>query len=160
MNIGIIFYSRTGNTKHAANIIKEKLELKNEKVDLIEIQHEKKPGFFKASRAALKGNELPISNTDFNLKKYDKLIIGAPTWAGNPSPYIMTFFNKAKNYKDKPAAVFYTCGGKTSKTSMVEKLKDYLDSKGLQLSGKNLGLQMGKGIIIAGEDEIDDFIKK
>ena len=53
MKIGIIYYSRTGNTKKAAQIIKDKLRDKKIEVELFEIKHVKKPGFFKAGKAAM-----------------------------------------------------------------------------------------------------------
>ena len=45
MKIGIVYYSRTGNTKYAAEIIEKKLKDLKKDVDSIEIEHLKKPGF-------------------------------------------------------------------------------------------------------------------
>ena len=79
MKIGIIYYSRSGSTKHVAKLLEGKLKEQKADVELIEIEHEKKPSFFKAARAGMTQKELPIKNTDFDLKKYDKILVGSPT---------------------------------------------------------------------------------
>ncbi len=108
MKIGIIYYSRTGNTRKIAKILEGKIKEKKAEVDLIEIEHVNRPGFFKAGRASMKQQELTIKNTDFDMGKYDIIIAGSPTWAGRPSPFITTFLNKAENIKGKTVAVFGT----------------------------------------------------
>ena len=101
MKIGIIYYSRTGNTRNVAKKLEEKLKNKKISVELIEVKHTKKPGFFRAGYAAIKQKDLPITNTNFDLKKYDILLFGAPIWAGKPAPFVKTFINKAKNSEGK-----------------------------------------------------------
>lgn len=160
MKVGIVYYSRTGNTKKAAELIKNKLEKNKENVDLIEIEHAKKPGFFKAGRAAMTQKELPIKNTNYNLEEYDAIIVGSPTWAGKPAPYLRTFFNKAEHLKDKKAGVFITgsaSGEKNEKTS--DFLKDYLSSVGLKTFNETLNLKMKKEEIKDKEKKIDDFLE-
>ncbi|MCC3866051.1 flavodoxin domain-containing protein [Terrisporobacter petrolearius] len=56
-NIGIVYFSGTGNTKFVANNIKRELEIYNKEVNLINIE---------------KGN--------INLKDYDSIIIGGPVY--------------------------------------------------------------------------------
>ena len=79
MKIGIVYYSRSGSTKHVAKLLGEKLKEQKADVELIEIEHEKKPSFLKAGKAGLTQKELPIKNTVFDLKKYDKILVGSPT---------------------------------------------------------------------------------
>ena len=45
MKVGIVYYSRTGNTKRAAEIFEEKLKEKKINVDLIEIESVKRPSY-------------------------------------------------------------------------------------------------------------------
>ncbi len=161
MKVGIVYYSRTGNTKKAAEILKNKIEKDENNVELIEIEHAKKPGFFKAGRTAMAQKELPIKNTDFDLKEYDTIIVGSPTWAGKPAPYLKTFFSKAENIKGKKAGVFITgsaSGEKNEKTS--DFLKDYLSSVGLKTFNETLNLKMKKEEIKEKEKKIDDFLEK
>ncbi len=78
MTIGIVYYSRTGNTRAAAQILAEKIKKQNVAVDFIEIEAMKRPGFFKAGSAAMRQRELPIKNTNVDVSKYETLIVGSP----------------------------------------------------------------------------------
>ena len=160
MKIGIVYYSRTGNTKHVAKILEEKFKEKKIEVDLIEIEHLKRPGFFTAGRSALKQLELPIKNTDFDMKNYDFIIIGSPTWAGYPSPFIKTFMSKAENIKGKNAAVFGTgISPINSREKFKEVIENNLKSVGVKTVDNFLALRMKKGQILDGEQNIDNFVK-
>jgi len=159
MKIGIVYYSRTGNTKQVAKILEEKFKQKAE-VDLIEIEHAKKPGFFKAGSAAMKQKELPIKNTDFNMEKYDFLVVGSPTWGGSPSPFIKSFMNKAENIKGKKVAVFGTGMSPINKREQFNKImKNNLENAGVKTVDNSLFINFKKGKIADGEQNIDNFIK-
>lgn len=159
MKICIIYYSRTGNTRNAAKLLEEKLKERKADVELVEIEAVKKPGFLKASMAAMTQKELPITNTDVDLKKYDKILVGSPTWAGRPTPHIRSFFNIADNYKGKEAGVFFTCSGSIEKPQTGKDIKNYLGETGLNVLDEILSLQMKKEEIKDGEQNIDGFIK-
>ncbi len=160
MNIGIVYYSRSGNTKKVAEFLEEKLKNKKAKVDLIEIQHVKKPGFFKAGRAAMSQKDMPIKNNDFNLKKYDKIIVGSPVWAGKPAPYIQSFFDKAEGIKDKKTGVFITGSASGEKNAKVSNLiKENLKSAGLKTIDKTLNLKVKKEEILEDKEKINDFVE-
>jgi flavodoxin len=161
MNIGIVYYSRTGNTREIASIIEKKLKDKNKKVDLIEIHHTKKPGFIKAGRSAITKKDLPIENTDYDLKKYDLILVGYPTWAGRPASYVNTFMTKAENIKGKKYAVFNTCAGPIEDSRKTfDIIKDDLNNLGLSTTGHFLSLKMKKVKILDGEQNIDEFVSK
>ena len=160
MTIGIIYYSRTGNTQAAAQILAEKLKKKQAAVDLIEIEAVKRPGFFTAGRSAMKQEELPIKNTDVDLGKYKTLVVGSPTWGGCCSPFIKTFFSTAKNIKGKNTALFITGSGKPDPQGKPrEMMRQTLTNVGVNLSDSFLGLQMKKGTIKDGEQHIDGFVQ-
>ncbi len=151
MRIGIVYYSRTGNTKHVARLLEQKLKENKQHVDVIEIEHAKRPGLFGAGRAARKQKELPIKNTAANLKEYDMVLVGSPTWAGRPSPYIRSFFTKATSFEGKAAGVFITGGGPgEDNVKNSESLKEYLGSIGLKPVNYTLNLQMKKetGLVV------------
>jgi flavodoxin len=159
MKIGIIFYSRTGNTRSIAKLLENKFKEEKADAELIEIEHVKKPGFFKAGRAAMKQQEVPIKNTDFDLKKYDFIIAGTPTWAGRPSPYIKTFMNKAENVNGKKSAFFLT--GATpieDRKKATSIIRNDLENVGLKTIIDPLLLRMRKEEIIDGKQNIDGFI--
>lgn len=159
MKIGIIYYSRTGNTKKVAKLLEEKIKKEKIEAELVEIKHTKKPGFFKAGYAAIKQKELPIINTDFCLKKYDLFLVGSPTWAGRPTPYIKSYFNKVENIKGKKAGIFFTCAGSVENARTGKIIKEYLKTKGVETYNEILKLQMKKEKILDGEKNIDNFVK-
>jgi len=160
MTTGIVYYSRTGNTKAVAQLLAEKLKQQNIAVDLIEIEAVKRPGFFSAGRAAMKQIELPIKNTDVDLGKYSTLIVGSPTWGGCCSPFIKTFFSSAKNMKGKKTALFVTSGGAPDPQGKPRQMmRQNLTNAGMNLSDSFLGLQMRKGSIVEGEQHIEKFIQ-
>ena len=159
MKIGIVYYSRTGNTRQAAKLLEEKLKGKNAEVDLIEIEHEKRPGFFAAGKAASKQLKLPIKNTNFNMEKYDVIIAGSPTWAGSPSPFITMFMDKAEHIKGKKVAVFSTgMSPIDQRQRFIEKMKNILTHAGFTPVDTYLALNFKRGKMVDGEQHIDNFI--
>jgi flavodoxin len=160
MTIGIVYYSRTGNTRAAAQLLAEKLKQTNAAVDLIEIEAVKRPGFLSAGRAAMKQLELPIKNTNVDLGKYSTLVVGSPTWGGCCSPFIKTFFSSAKNIKGKNTALFITSGGPPDPQGKPRQMmQQHLTSFGANLSDSFLGLQMRKGTMKEGDEQIDRFVQ-
>ena len=151
MKIGIAYYSRTGNTRQMAKILEEKLKEKNAEVDLIEIEHVKRPGFFTAGRVASKQLELPIKNTDFNMEKYNVILAGSPTWAGRPSPFITVFMNKAENIKGKKVAIFGTgMSPINNREQFKEIIKNNLEKAGMKTLDSFLALQFKRGKLVDG----------
>ncbi len=140
-------------------MLQEKFKEKKADVDLIEIEHEKKPGFFKAGKSAMKQLELPILNTDFDLEKYNLIVIGSPTWAGHPSPFMKTFFEKAKNIKGKDVAVFGTgmspIGGRQQ---FMEIMKNNVTQAGANSIDAFLAINFKRGQLTDGSQNIDSFI--
>ena len=160
MTIGIVYYSRTGNTRAAAQILAEKIKKQNIAVDLIEIEAMKRPGFFTAGRAAMKQKELPIKNPNVDLGKYDTLVVGSPVWGGCCAPFIKTFFSSAKNINGKKNAMFITGGGTPDPQGKPrEMMKQNLSNVGMKTSDLFLGLKMNRGTIKEGEQQIDGFVQ-
>jgi len=160
MTIGIIYYSRTGNTRSAAHRLAEELKKRQATVDIIEIEAVKRPGFFTAGRAAMQQKELPIKNTDVDLGKYSTLIVGSPVWGGCCAPFIKTFFSSAKNIKGKKTALFITGGGTPEPQGKPRTMmQENLTNVGVNLSDSFLGLQMRKGTIKEGEQDIERFVQ-
>jgi len=161
MKIGLVYYSRTGNTRKVAQLLEEKFKEKKAEVDLIEIEHVKRPGFLKAGKSGMQQEDLPIKNTSFDLKKYDVIVAGTPTWAGKPAPFVKTFMNKAENINGKKAAIFLTSGGNNEEKRKITKeiLSNDLGKAGLKIVGSALLLQMKKEKIVDGEENIDNFVK-
>lgn len=159
MKIGMVYYSRTGNTKQVVNILEQKLKEKNADFDIIEIEHVKKPGFFAAGRASMKQQELPIKNTDFDMKTYDIIIVGSPTWAGKPSPFVISFINKADNMKGKKVAVFGTGMSPINKREQFKEIiNTNLKNAGISSVEDYLLINFKGHQIADGQQNIDDFV--
>lgn len=159
MKIGLIYYSRTGNTRQIANMLEEKFIEKKVEVDHIEIEQVKKPGFFTAGRASMKQLELPIKNNHFDMQKYDVIIVGSPTWAGRPSPFVKSFINKAENIKGKKVAVFGTGMSPIDKREKFKNIiKNDFKNAGLKTIENFLLIYFKKGRIVDGEQNIDNFV--
>jgi flavodoxin len=159
MKIGIVYYSRTGNTRHVAKILQEKFKEKKVDVDLIEIEHVKRPGFFTAGRASSKQLDVPIKNIDFDMGKYDVIIAGSPTWAGKPSPFITTFMKKAENIQGKKVAVFGTGMSPIDKRDQFKEImKDDFEKVGIKTIDGFLTLHYRNGHLVDGQQNIDSFV--
>jgi flavodoxin len=159
MKIGIVYYSRTGNTRQVANMLQEKFKEKKAEVDLIEIEHEKKPGFFTAGRSAMKQQELPILNKDFDMEKYNLVVIGSPTWAGHPTPFMKTFLEKAKNMKGKNVAMFGTGMSPIGvRQQFMEIMKNTVTQAGAKSIDAFLAVNFKRGRLTDGQQHIDAFI--
>jgi flavodoxin len=159
MKIGIVYYSRTGNTKQVATMLQEKLKEKQANVDFIEIEHVNRPGFFTAGRASSHQEELPIKNTDFNLGKYDVIVAGAPTWAGKPSPFLSTFIKKAQNIKGKKIYVFGTGMSPIDKRDQFKEIiTQSFQQVGIETIDMFLTLTYRRGRLVDGQQNIEAFV--
>lgn len=159
MTVGIVYYSRTGNTQQAAKLLGKKLQDRNVPVKYIEIETVKKPWYFKAGAAGVRQKELPIKNTEFDLKEFDAILVGCPVWAGKPAPLAKTFFNKAINGKGKKVGMFVTCGGASeAQDDVADIMKNYALQAGFTPVDAFLTLQMITGEIKEGAQIIDHFL--
>ena len=112
MKILVVFYSRDGHTKRAAEIIAESL---NADIDKIEDKKSRKGiiGFLRAGYDATRGK-----TTDINFSKkpadYDVIILGGPVWNGRITPAVRTYLLKNKE-SIKKSVFFVTCAGREGK---------------------------------------------
>jgi flavodoxin len=106
----VVYYSRTGNARFAAETIAAEIG-----ADIEEVIDQKKRngplGFLTGGSDARRGKETEISPTVKSPAEYDLIIVGTPVWAGRPSPAIATYLKK-NNLSGKKVALFFTRGGK------------------------------------------------
>jgi len=160
MTIGIFYFSRTGNTKHAATLLQEKLKERGVTAKLVEIQTEKKIVYITAGSASFRQKELPIKNPGFDLKEFDTVLVGVPVWAGKPSPFYKTFFKKAINGKGKKVGLFVTGGGTIgSQTIASEMMRQEAKNQAFIPIEGFLALQMENGEIKDGAQIIPHFLE-
>ena len=113
----IVYYTRTGNSKFAAETVaaevgadvEEVVDLKNRKGRL---------AFLSAGRDAMQGKLTEIAETKRNPFDYDLVVIVQPVWAGSPTPAIRTYLKK-NDLSGKKVALFFT----DSSDKAVEKTK-------------------------------------
>ena len=156
----IVYVSKSGNTKKLAIYLNSQLSGPDLDVEEIEIKPKKMPGILMAAIASGKQRELPITNTDLDLGKYDFLLFGAPIWNKKPAPFVKTFVNQAKSINGKNAAFFLTHAaavGKNMQANLV--FKENLERQGVNVIESWLSVRMKKGNMKDGQQDIDAFVK-
>ncbi len=114
----VVFYSRSGITKKAAEAISDKL-----KCDIEEIFDTKDrsgvKGYLLAGKDAVSKKLTVIKDAAKNPSEYDMIIIGTPVWAFTTAPAIRTYILQNKQ-AFKNVAFFCTQGGSGSKPAFKE----------------------------------------
>lgn len=126
----VLYYSYSGHTRQIAEELASK-----ESADIAEIKDLKRPGTFKAytagSFAAIRGKAWEIQPLDADPAKYDKLILLAPIWAGNPAPAFNAVLEKLPAGKD--VSLKMVSGG--GKSGCRARLEAIVENKGCALEG-------------------------
>ncbi|MDD7299126.1 flavodoxin [Fibrobacter intestinalis] len=111
----IAYFSYSGNTESAAEHLNKILRKKhgNANVDLVEIEMQKpyRGGIYEASQKDLNASARPPLKTKIaDMKKYDVILLGYPTWwATLPMP-VMTFL-ESYDFRGKTVISFSSHGG-------------------------------------------------
>ena len=146
----VAYFSATGTTKKVAEVMAEKLGC-----DLYEIKP-KVPYtaadlnyMDKNSRSTLemkdKSSRPEIVKDDFDISKYDKILVGYPIW-WYTAPTIINTFLEAYNFKGKEITIWATSGGSGLGASKED----------LEKSAKT-AIKNGK--ILNNLSKIDEFVK-
>ena len=113
MKILVVFYSRSGKTKKAAEAISE--ILKCDKEEIFDTKSRKGiPGFLSAGTDANLRRLTAIKEIKYDPSLYDLVIIGTPIWSSNISTPIRTYLFLFKE-EFKKVAFFCTRLGSDSK---------------------------------------------
>ena len=123
----ILYYSRTGNTKAACEVLQQALG-----ADILELQdmknREGKLGFFRSIVECVFNIETKIYPAKPDYDSYDNIILGTPVWGGGLS--LATRALLAHNYFDfKKVIIFVTTNGEESKTQ-TEKARNLVRQSG------------------------------
>ncbi|MBE6499053.1 MAG: flavodoxin [Methanobrevibacter thaueri] len=120
----IIYYSQGGRTDLVAKTL-----AKNLNADLVRISDLKNRKGFKnklfASINAFRETKTEILPEKVNLENYDTIYFGTPTWAGNPTPAILTIIDRC-DLKSKDVILFATMDanhGESNIARLEEKVK-------------------------------------
>jgi flavodoxin len=105
----VVYYSRTGKTKFAAETIAAQLS-----ADIEEIVDQKKRagpiGWLNAGKAATREETTKIASLKYLPANYDLIVLGTPVWAWRPTPAIRTYI-KQTDLTAKKVAFFLTSDG-------------------------------------------------
>ena len=152
MKILILYYSRTGNTKNIAELLKERLDADCER---IEDKKNRKGiiGYLKSGADALMSHTTNLKPVNSKPEDYDLVLIGSPVWASNLPPPIRTLLiDKGKDF-DK-TAYFCTCGSSIGKTAdQIESLLDAELAEVLQIVDDEISSKKLN-------EKVDNFIEK
>lgn len=92
MRVGVVYYSRTGNTAEAASKLASLLE-----ADIIRIEDLENRngviGFLRSAYEAVAGKNAAIAETDVDLSVYDLVVLCTPVWAGKMSSPARAFLS-------------------------------------------------------------------
>lgn len=114
----VVYYSLTGKTKLVAQVITEALN-----ATLVEIK-ERKPRKLGPSLYAIGGFEArtnkgsKINPIDIDLRQYETIFIGSPTWGSRPAPAVNSFIYKT-NFEGRSIIPFFTMAGDNSEKALA-----------------------------------------
>ena len=124
----VIYYSFSGRTR----VISEELAANNS-YDIIEIKDAKRVGKLKAFTAgifaSIKGKPWPIQPLEIEWADFDKLILLAPIWAGNPAPAFNALLEQLPAGKTIAVKMVSASG----ESSCKERLEAVIPEKGCTL---------------------------
>ena len=127
----IIYYSDSGSTKIMARTLSMNL-----KADIIGIKDLKnRKGFTNrllSSVDAFRESKTDISPAKVDLTDYDLIYIGTPTWAGKPTPAIITLIDRC-NWAGKDVILFTTMTKDGSEESTLERLDEKVSIRGARV---------------------------
>lgn len=131
MEIGIIVYSKTGNTYSVAEKLQKKLKADGHSVELGEV----KPV----------GEVKPKENITFENKPeiddYDAVIFGSPVHAFSLAPAMKEYLNQIQSLEGKKVACYVTKGlpfKSTGGKQAISQMTEIIQSKGGNLLGTDI----------------------
>ncbi len=105
----VVYYTRTGNTKFAAETIAAEIGADMEEV--VDLKNRQgRLAFLGNGKDAMQGKETQIAQTKRSPVDYDLIVVGSPVWAGSPTPAIRTYLNK-NDLSGKKVALFFSDSG-------------------------------------------------
>ncbi len=153
MRIGLIIFSRTGNTYSVAEKLKEKLAEAGHDVELERITIEETAGKPEVEAGNVRFTAIPDAG------KYDAVVFGGPVQGYSMSPVMNAYFSHVGSLKDKKVAFLIThffpfacMGGNRAAGQMVEACR----SKDASICGSGIVNWTGPNR----EKQIKDIVEK
>lgn len=113
----VVYYSLTGKTKMVAQAIAEALN-----ATLMEIT-ERRPipipfVYLSGGFRAMTNRGSKINPIDVDLKQYERIFIGSPTWGSRPAPAVNSFIYQT-NFEGRSIIPFFTMGGDNAEGALA-----------------------------------------
>ena len=126
----IVYYSHGGKTDLVAKTL-----AKNLNADLVRIHDLKNRDGFKnrivSSINAFREVKTDIVPARVDLSMYDTIYFGTPTWAGNPTPAILTIIDRC-DLRAKDVILFATMDAKNGESN-IERLEEKVRMRGARV---------------------------
>ena len=128
MKIGIMLYSRTGNTRQVASRLQEKLVASGHEVTLEELE---------PRHSAPPSAEIVELKTYPPIDAYDALTFAAPVWGGQPAGPLTGYLEHLSSLQGKKIACLVTgfFPAKWGGNQALEKMTGICRSKGADVAG-------------------------
>jgi len=126
----IIYYSYSGNTKKASDILADYLG-QNYEVKIVRlVALDEASSFLKQATRALFRRKARILPVEFDLSGYDLICLGTPVWAFAPAPAISAYLEDCIGLNDKPLVLFATYGSGAGLNHCLNYMQEVLSKKG------------------------------
>ncbi len=105
----VVYYTRTGNSKFAAETVAAEIGADIEEI----VDLKKRQGrlaFLSNGRDAMQEKKTQIAQTTRKPADYDLIVVVQPIWGGNPTPAIRTYLNRNDLLGKKVALLFSDSG--------------------------------------------------
>lgn len=107
----ILYYSYGGNTRKAAQIIRERLGCDIAEIETIKAYPEEHKAVIRQAMDEIKSGILPeIAPLSVNVEDYDRVILGSPIWCYTIAPPVMSAISRC-SWAGKTVLPFVTHGG-------------------------------------------------
>jgi len=130
MKSAVIYYSFSGNTRKAAELLREFLSGRGS-VEMIELAAlDESKSFLGQCRRAFAHVKGKISPAKLDLSGYDMVFFGTPVWAFGPAPAMNAYLEGVSGLQDKNAVLFATYGSGAGKGRCLDYMQEVLAKKG------------------------------
>jgi flavodoxin len=128
----VVYYSRTGNTKRAAEDIARALHADIERL-IDKKDRAGAGGYFAAGMDATRGKQTELEPLTFDPSRYDLVVIGTPVWSWTMTPAVRTYLDATRARLNR-FAVFTTSGG-TKPDKIVARIEAIVGKKAVGYTG-------------------------
>ena len=155
MNRIIVYYSLSGNTEEAVNIIAEKLGCETLKLETVKPMPKNYAAQLLVGGGQVAMNKIPeIKPLTKDMKDYDEIIIGTPIWNSKGVPAINAFL-KDSDVCSKVIGLIITSGG-----GVIDKCVKALESKIPNVKYKVSLLDRKNKDYSSNQDKINKFVEE